>query len=119
MGEASEHLLKLPIDAIEESVDATPAVACSEEELILVLQDLVKAVDEKSYIPQTPTAENPALSDDYVFYTSDENRILKDLSKENFVAKVRDLGKGAEKRKKRMIRRVTILHTGIIPYTKL
>lgn len=119
MGEASEHLLKLPIDAIEESVDATPAVACSEEELILVLQDLVKAVDEKSYIPQTPTAENPALSDDYVFYTSDENRILKDLSKENFVAKVRDLGKGAEKREKRMIRRVTILHTGIIPYTKL
>lgn len=49
MGEASEHLLKLSIDAIEES---------------------------------------------------DENRILKDLSKENFVAKVRDLGKGAEKREK-------------------
>lgn len=61
MGEASEHLLKLPIDAIEESVDATPAVACSEEELLLVLQD---------------------------------------LAKENFVAKVWDLGKGAEKRKK-------------------
>lgn len=100
MGEASEHLWKLPIDAIEESVDATPAVVCSDEELLLVLQDLAKAVDEKSYIPQTPTAENPALSDDYVFYTSDENRILKDLSKENFVAKIQDLGKGAEKRKK-------------------
>ncbi|MBQ9768037.1 MAG: hypothetical protein IJW37_08040 [Lachnospiraceae bacterium] len=100
MGETLEHLRKLPIDAIEESVDATPAVACSEDELLHVLQDLAKAVDEKTYIPQTPTVENPALSDDYVFNTSDENMILKDLSKENFVAKVRDVGKGAEKRKK-------------------
>lgn len=100
MGETTEHLRKLPIDAIEESVDATPAVACGEDELLHVLQDLAKAVDEKTYIPQTPTADNPALSDDYVFNTSDENVILKDLSKENFVAKVRDVGKGAEKRKK-------------------
>ena len=100
MKETSEHLRKLPIDAIEESVDATPAVACGEGELLLVLQDLAKAVDDGTYIPQTPTTDNSALSDDYVFNTSDENAILKDLSKENFVAKVRDVGKGAEKRKK-------------------
>lgn len=100
MGEdKSEHVVKLPIDTIDEPVDATPQVSCSTNELIGVLLDLSKAVDEKSYIPQTPTKENPALSDDYVFDASDENRILKDLGKENFVGKVLDLSKGAEKRK--------------------
>ena len=97
----SEHVVKLPIDAIDELVEATPQVPCSPSELLNVLQDLSKAVDEKSYIPQTPTIDNPALSDDYVFDTSDENKILKDLKNENFVGKVLDLSKGAEKRRQK------------------
>ncbi|MGN1085305.1 MAG: hypothetical protein ACI4QX_09880 [Lachnospiraceae bacterium] len=100
MEATTEHFRKLPIDAIDEYVEAAPIIFCSDDELLTVLQDLSKAVDEKTYIPQTPTEENPALSDDYVFDTSDENKILKDLSKENFVAKVLDLSKGAAKRKK-------------------
>ena len=101
MGEnKTEHVIKLPIDAIDEFVEATPQVPCLPNEVANVLQDLSKAVDEKSYIPQTPTIENPALSDDYVFNTSDENKILKDLKSENFVGKVLDLSKGAEKRRK-------------------
>ena len=99
--EKTEHVVKLPIDAIDEPVEATPQVPCSLNELINVLQDLSKAVDEKSYIPQTPTTDNPALSDDYVFDTSDENKILKDLKNENFVGKVLDLSKGAEKRRQK------------------
>lgn len=100
MKETTGHFRKLPIDAIDESVEGTPAVDCTDDELLTVLQDLSKAVDEKTYIPQTPTEENPALSDDYVFDTSDENMILKDLSKENFVAKVLDVSKGAARRKR-------------------
>lgn len=93
------HLLKLPIDAISESVEAEPRVAYSESEISEVLRDLYIAVDKKSYIPQTPTSENPALSDDYIFDTTDENLVLKDLKRENFVGKIKDLSKGATKRR--------------------
>ena len=90
---------KLPIDAIRQEVKAEPRVECSDQELREMLKDLALAVDTKDYVPQTPTEENPALSDDYVFDTEDENLILKDLSPENFVGKVKDLSKGAEKRR--------------------
>lgn len=93
------HLLKLPIDAIDETVEAEPQVSYSEEEISEVLKDLYIAVDKKTYIPQTPTAENPALSDDYIFDTTDENLVLKDLKRENFVGKIKDLSKGAAKRR--------------------
>ena len=76
-------------------------VECSEKELSEVLRDLRIAVDEKNYIPQTPTKDNPALSDNYVFDTGDENFVLKDLKRENFVGKIKDLSKGAIKRKER------------------
>lgn len=92
-----EHLIKLPIDSISESVNVEPQVGCSEAEVLEVLQDLSLAVDSKTYVPQTPTEDNPALSDDYIFDTEDENFILKDLTWENFVGKVKDLGKGAKK----------------------
>lgn len=93
------HLLRLPIDSIQENVDAQPRVTCSEKEMMEVLKDLAIAVETQTYIPQTPTKDNPALSDDYIFDTNDENLVLKDLKKENFVGKVKDLGKGAKKRK--------------------
>lgn len=93
------HLIKLPLDATNESVKAEPLVECSEKELSEVLRDLRIAVDEKNYIPQTPTKDNPALSDNYVFDTGDENFVLKDLKRENFVGKIKDLSKGAIKRK--------------------
>jgi uncharacterized protein (UPF0297 family) len=95
------HLVKLPLDAINETVEAEPRVAHSEAEIAEVLVDLYNAVDKKTYIPQTPTIENPALSDDYVFDTNDENLVLKDLKRENFVGKVKDLSRGATKRRKR------------------
>ena len=95
------HLIKLPLDATNESVKAEPLVECSEKELSEVLRDLRIAVDEKNYIPQTPTKDNPALSDNYVFDTGDENFVLKDLKRENFVGKIKDLSKGAIKRKER------------------
>ncbi len=95
------HLRKLPIDALNEPVEAEPRVACSETELEEVLKDLYLAVDKATYIPQTPTPDNPALSDDYVFDTADENLVLKDLKRENFVGKIKDLGKGAVKRRAR------------------
>lgn len=95
------HLIKLPLDATNESVKAEPLVECSEKELSEVLRDLRIAVDEKNYIPQTPTKDNPALSDNYVFDTGDENFVLKDLKRKNFVGKIKDLSKGAIKRKER------------------
>ena len=97
--ETQHHLWKIPLETIEQRVEANPKVDCSSDELEQMLQDLRKAVENKAYIPQTPTPDNPALSDDYVFKTEDENMILKDLTEENFVGKVKDLSKGAAKRK--------------------
>ena len=65
-----------------------------------MLKDLAKAVDNESYITATPTEGNPALSDDYVFDKEDEKLVLKDLTMSNFVGKVKDVGKGAKKRKR-------------------
>ena len=92
------HLAKLPIDAIDEEVSAEPNVYCSESELSEMLKDLRRAVDERNYQPQAPTEENPALSDDYIFDSEEENIILKDLKEANFVGKIKDVGKGAKKR---------------------
>lgn len=102
------HLLRLPIGSIQENVDAKPRVTCSEKEIMEVLKDLAIAVETQTYIPQTPTKDNPALSDDYIFDTNDENLILKDLKKENFVGKVKDLGKGAEKEREGFTSRIFI-----------
>jgi len=92
------HITKLPLDTIKEKVDADPKEPCTEEEVLKVLQDLYIAVDTGSYIPQTPTINNPALSDDYIFDVDDENMVLKDLTKYNFVGKIKDVGKGAKRR---------------------
>lgn len=93
------HLLRLSIDEINEAVMAEPRVAYSEEEIGSVLRDIYDAVDKESYIPPTPTTDNPALSDDYIFDTTDMNLVLKDLKRDNFVGKIRDLSKGAAKRR--------------------
>lgn len=93
------NLFRLPIDSIDESVEVKPKVANTDEEVNQVLLDLYLAVDNKAYIPQTPTESNPALSDDYIFDTNDENLVLKDLKMENFVGKMKDLSKGSKKRK--------------------
>lgn len=95
------HIIKLSLSVIKESVEAEARVMCSDEELSEVLKDLYAAVDNKSYISPVSTADNPALSDDYVFDTDDENLILKDLRKDNFVGKIKDLSKGAAKRKEK------------------
>lgn len=95
------HLWKIPMESIEQSVDAKPQVHCSPPEIVQILQDLYTAVENKAYVPQTPTPDTPALSDDYIFDTEDENLILKDLKEENFVGKIKDLSKGAAKRKER------------------
>lgn len=95
------HLTKLPIDAIDEVVSAEPRVKCPISEVLEVLKDLKIAVDKKDYKAQTPTLENPSLSDDYIFDTEDENLVLKDLTETNFVGKVKDVGKGAKKRLKK------------------
>ena len=60
------HIQKLPLDAVQESVEAAPLVAFSESEICEVLSDLRDAVDNKSYIFPTSTKDNPALSDDYI-----------------------------------------------------
>lgn len=92
---------KLPINSIVENVDANPKVAYTDQELEELFQDLAIAVDTKDYVPQTPTEDNPALSDYYIFTTNDQNLILKDLKKKNLVGKVLDRSKGAAKRKER------------------
>ncbi len=92
------HVKPLPIDSITEEIDARPKVPCNDEEVLGVLEDLVNAVDNESYIPAIPTKENPALSDDYIFDKTDEMLVLKMLNLENFVAKVKDVGKGAKRR---------------------
>lgn len=95
------HVVKLPLNAIDEVVDAMPLVACAPGEVKLVLSDLHKSVDKRDYIPQTPTVNNPSLSDDYIFDVNDEELILKDLTEEYLVGKIVDLSKGAQKRKAR------------------
>ena len=94
------NFIKLPINSFSEVVEAKPRVECTEEEITEVLNDLSIAVDAKDYVIQTPTKENPSLSDDYIFDTNDENLILKDLSVENHVAKIKDHSKGALRRKR-------------------
>lgn len=92
------HLTKLPIEAISEEVLAEPKVKCPSSEVLSVLKDLKVAVENRDYQPQTPTEENPSLSDDYIFDTDDQNYILMDLTEINFVGKIKDVGKGAKKR---------------------
>jgi len=92
------HLIKLPMNVINENVVAEPNEPCTAAEVMSVLNDLRIAVDNNTYIPQTPTADNPALSDDHIFDTNDENLVLKDLTKVNFVGKIKDVGKGAKRR---------------------
>ena len=93
------HLVKLPPNAMNERIEAAPQVACSEEELAEVLGDIYEAVKENVYISPTPTSENPALSDEYVFDTGDQNLILMDLKREHFVGKILDLSRGAARRR--------------------
>lgn len=92
------HLTKLPIDAIKEVVSVKPQVECPKLEILGVLRDIKTAVDGRDYVPQAPTRDSPSLSDVYIFDTNDEELILKDLSSDNFVGKIIDVGKGAKKR---------------------
>ena len=96
-----ECVQKLSLSVIDETVDAEPKVEASQEEIKNVLNDLYVAVDNSEYIPQTPTEENPALSDDFIFDTKDQNFVLKDLEEDNFVAKIKDISKGAERRRQK------------------
>lgn len=93
------HFAKLRLEDISEVIEAEPRVECFDYEVKMILDDVNHAVDNKNYIPPTPTEENPALSDDYIFDTEDVNLILQDLNCDNFVAKILDLSKGAKKRK--------------------
>lgn len=90
---------KISLDILKETVIAEPKVPCSEQEILDILHDLAAAVDAGDYVVQTPTGENPSLSDDYIFDIEDENRILRDLTPVDHVAKIRDLSKGAVKRR--------------------
>ena len=94
------HFKPLPINSITENVVVQPNVTCSDSEVSNVLADLKKAVEDESYVPATPTVQNPSLSDDYIFDKEDEKMILSNLKLVNFVGKALDLSKGAEKRKK-------------------
>ena len=98
--EKHKHFIRLPVKGFPEQAEADPKVLCTAVEVETVLKDLTSAVDTNSYFPATPTVENPALSDDYIFDTEDEKQILKDLEQEHFVGKVMDLGKGAVRRRK-------------------
>ncbi len=92
------HLVKLSMSSFTESVSASPSVPCTKAEVDAVLLELSSAVDDESYIPEIPTVDNPALSDDYIFTRADKDFILKDLSYRDFVGKIKDVGKGAKKR---------------------
>lgn len=98
--ESSEasHVVPLDLCSITEPVVARPAVTCTNEELSEVIEKVNIAGKTGDYIPQTPTVENPALSDDYIFDTADQNLILEQLNSTNFVGKVVDKSKGAVKR---------------------
>ncbi len=93
------HFRKLPMTGVYEQVSAGPKVACTEIEKQLVLADIHKAAEEGNYKPALPTEDNPSLSRDYIFDSNDEANVIKDLKVENFIAKIEDIGKGAEKRK--------------------
>lgn len=95
------NFTKISLDSFTEIVGAEPRVEGYEKEIKDVLADLRAAVDAEDYIVQTPTKDNPALSDDYIFNTNDQNLILKDLVLENHVGKIKDLGTGAVKRKQK------------------
>ncbi|MFI3238350.1 MAG: hypothetical protein R3Y47_10055 [Lachnospiraceae bacterium] len=95
------NLLKISLESFEERVCANPQVDCLQGEIVRVLKDLSKAVTRSEYVPSTPTTDNPSLSEDYIFDTNDEKLVLKDLTKEHFVAKIKDLGKGACNRKQK------------------
>ncbi len=58
------HLLKLPIGSVKQKIEAKPLVPCLPTEVSEILKDLYAAVDDGSYIPQTPTEYNPSLSDE-------------------------------------------------------
>lgn len=95
------HIVRLSLDAINEPVEAEPRLTYTEEEISNVLKDLYGAVDMENYVPPTSTKDNPALSDEYIIETQDMNLVLKDLNRDNFVGKIKDLSKGAAKRKAR------------------
>ncbi len=92
------HVSKLPINAIPQTIRATPAVAATQDEVEEILKALYAAVEAGTYIPASPTTENPALSDNYIFNLKDEQQILLDLTFENFVTKILDVGKGSKRR---------------------
>ena len=92
------HFKKVPIESVSEAVEAKPKVACNDVEVLSLLADLGSAVVDESYIPATPTEDNPPLSDAYIFDKTDEKLILKDLALKNFVGKIKDVGKGAKRR---------------------
>jgi hypothetical protein len=92
------HIIKISLGSIHERVDASPTVSYTVDEVETVIEDIAAAVDAQNYISETPTSKNPSLSAEYVFDTNDKNFILRDLKKENFVGKIKDLSKGAKKR---------------------
>lgn len=96
-----KHFVRLPLSSFPEQADAEPQVPCTADEIAMVLRDLTIAVNKETYIPATPTEENPALSEDYIFDMEDEKAILRELDSEHFVGKIKDVGKGARNRKKR------------------
>lgn len=89
----SKHFTELSLDAFTECAEADPKVPYTADELEMVLRDLVNAVVEESYITATPTVDNPALSDDYVFDSEDEKTILKSIGIQHFVGKNSRCGK--------------------------
>lgn len=92
------NFTELPLEAIEEPIVARPLVSYKVDEVEDVLEKLREAVDNENYIPQKATEKNPALSDEYIFETQDQNQILKNLKVKNLVGKVKDKGEGAKKR---------------------
>lgn len=95
-GDKPKHYRKIPLDEIDEEVEAEPQVECQNAEVEEMLRDLFRALKEDTCIFPRATDKNPSLSDDYVFDKEDQTMILEDLKIENFVAKIQDLGKGAK-----------------------
>ena len=93
------NIVKLSLDDYDELVTAEPQVLCTDDELNLVLNDIYIAVENGTYI--FPYDERNNLFDEYIFKPKDQDYILKDLSKENFVGKIKDLSKGSLKRKEK------------------
>ena len=93
------NIVKVNFDDYDELVTAEPMVPFTENELISVLNDIHSAVENGTYI--FPYDERNNLFDDYIFKPCDQDYILKDLSEENFVGKIKDLSKGSLKRKEK------------------